>query len=163
APVALDLTAVHGRLEGTLADFAAGPMALLADGPAMLPQRRSYRLLADHLQGAANHRDLMEGVALARGGPAPRPQGFGRGPTPEMDKAIKQGRTLKALAESQATEFTDPNKLLAQIAPMLTGMPDYQAAVAVHAVAGQYVRIGQWNLAREAYLLMANRYPNHPL
>jgi photosystem II stability/assembly factor-like uncharacterized protein/tetratricopeptide (TPR) repeat protein len=163
APVMLDLTAVHGRLEGTLADFAAGPLGLVTEGPVPLPARRLYRLLADNLPGAANQRDLMEGVALARGGLARRPQVLDGDLSPEMDRAIKQRRALKTLAENQATGLTDPDKLLAQIAPMLGGMPDDQAAAAAHAVAGQYVRLGQWNLAREAYLLMANRYPNHPL
>ena len=46
---------------------------------------------------------------------------------------------------------------------MLADMPDDQAARAAFAVASQYARIGQWDLARETFLLMVDRYPAHPL
>ena len=34
---------------------------------------------------------------------------------------------------------------------------------AAFAIASQYARLGQWELARESYLLMIDRYPAHPL
>ena len=42
-------------------------------------------------------------------------------------------------------------------------MPDEQAGRAAFAVGRQFARIGQWDLARETFLLMVDRYPAHPL
>jgi hypothetical protein len=41
-------------------------------------------------------------------------------------------------------------------------MPDDQAAAAAFALASHYSRQGQWTMAREVFLLMADRYPAHP-
>src|SRR5262249_34180445 len=54
-------------------------------------------------------------------------------------------------------------RTLAQVAPTLAKLPDDQGAAAAFAIANQYVRKGQWTLAREAFLLMVDRYPSHPL
>src|SRR5262249_20264932 len=78
-------------------------------------------------------------------------------------KAIRARRNLEAVAESQSSLIGDPNRMLAQMSPMLAALPDNQAAEAAFAVANQYVRIGQWNAAREVFLLMADRYPTPPL
>src|SRR5262249_61202914 len=59
--------------------------------------------------------------------------------------------------------LADPGKLLAQIAPALRGLSDDQGAAAAFAVANQFARRGEWGLAREALLLMVDRYPAHPL
>src|SRR5205807_9826632 len=59
--------------------------------------------------------------------------------------------------------LNDPNKLLAELGPRLAAMPENQAAPTVFAVANQYARLGHWTLAREVFLLMVDRYPEHPL
>jgi tetratricopeptide (TPR) repeat protein len=105
----------------------------------------------------------MQGVDLEPGGPARRKSAK----TPELDedvvKAIRQRASLRAISEAPATALTDPNKLLAQIGTMTQDMPPDLAAAAMHGAASQYVRIGQWDLAREAYQLLIDRYPTHPL
>src|SRR5207249_2760403 len=68
-----------------------------------------------------------------------------------------------ALSGAPAGGLTDPNRLLAQVGPMLAGLPDDRGAAATFALANQYVRAGQWPLARELFLLTASRYPAHPL
>src|SRR5262249_24562991 len=45
----------------------------------------------------------------------------------------------------------------------LEGMPPSNAAPAAFAVASAFARSGQWALAREAFLLVTERYPTHPL
>src|SRR5262249_53459304 len=42
-------------------------------------------------------------------------------------------------------------------------LPPDQGAVATFNVANHFARAGQWHLAREAFLLMVDRYPAHPL
>ena len=69
---------------------------------------------------------------------------------------------MQAFVETPAGGLTDPDKMLAQLGPMLATLPDDQAAAAAFAVANQYARLGQWTLAREAFLLMVDRYPAHP-
>src|SRR5262249_40541529 len=45
----------------------------------------------------------------------------------------------------------------------LNALPDGQRAAAAFQLANQYVRLGQWSLAREIFLLLVDRYPAHPL
>ncbi|HZY84189.1 MAG TPA: hypothetical protein VFE78_05130, partial [Gemmataceae bacterium] len=162
AQVTLDLTAVCDRLGSTAREFAAGPAELL--GAPAPPAERSFRFLADRADGAtANDRDLMQGVILAPGGLARRALPPVEAPAAEVVKAVRQRSALRAMAEAPPGGLTGPERVLAQIGPMLQDMPDDQAAPAAYGVAQQYVRLGQWGLAREAFLLMTERYPTHPL
>jgi photosystem II stability/assembly factor-like uncharacterized protein len=163
AEVSLDLTQIIPRLEGTARGFAAPAAGLLAEAPLTLPTQRYYHLLESRIAGAANHRGLMQGVELAPSGVARRKQTAVASLSPEMEKALRTRRNLLAIAETPPSELTDPTKVLAQVAPLLSGLPGDQGATAVFAIASQYVRLGQWSLARELFLLMVDRYPAHPL
>jgi photosystem II stability/assembly factor-like uncharacterized protein len=167
--VSLDLTALSPRLGTTVRELAAGPQELLAASTVTVPAERHYRLLADRLPGSANHRELMQGIALAAGGAARRPAVAGAEVTPEVLRAVRARNNLRALVESavakdgQRPDQINPDRLLAQIGPMLADMPDDHAARAAHGVACQFARAGQWTQAREAFLLLVDRYPTHPL
>jgi photosystem II stability/assembly factor-like uncharacterized protein len=163
AAITLDLNAISGVLEGTAAEFATGPMAVLAGGMPVVPAERRYRLLAEHLPGAVKHAGLMDGLDIAPGGPARRALPKDTEPSEELVKAIRQRATLRAMIETPANQLTDPNRLLANIGPMVEHMPEQQGARAVHAVASHFARSGQWTLARETFLLMVDRYPTDPL
>jgi photosystem II stability/assembly factor-like uncharacterized protein len=163
AHVVLDLTAPCPRLLGTARDLAADVAGLLADAPAAPPAQRFYRLLDSRLGGAAAHRDLMEGIALAAGGTARREMAALAEPDADVLKAIRARRNLEVLAEVPAGGLADPSKVLAQLGPALTTLPDDLAARAAYAVASQFARTGQWPLAQEAFQLMVDRYPTHPL
>lgn len=163
ANVTLDLTEARPRLQATVRDFAAPAASLLADTAVTLPTQRYFRLFEARMEGAAGHRDLMQGVALAPAGTARRAQVEVAEAAPDIEKAIRSRRNLQTLAETPAGALTDPDKLLAQIGPSLALLPDDQAAAAAFTVANQFARIGQWTLAREAFLLMVDRFPAHPL
>jgi photosystem II stability/assembly factor-like uncharacterized protein len=163
AQATVDLHAIRNQLETTLRDFAMPALALVDDTPATLPPLRCYRLLASRLDGAANHGNLMDGVSLAPNGVARRALSPGAELAPEIAQTIRSRRALQTLSETPAGQLTDPNKLLAQIGPLLSKMSDDQAAQAAFAVAMQYARQGQYPLAREAFLLMVDRYPAHSL
>lgn len=163
AHVVQDLTEVSYALESTVRDFAAPAAGLLGDGLATLPTQRHYRLLASRLEGATAHKDLMQGITLAPGGEARRVLAALGKPDPEIEQAIRTRRNLQALAEAPGGGLVDPNKVLALAGPELARLPDEQAAPAAFAIANQYVRLGQWTLARELFLLMVDRYPSHPL
>jgi photosystem II stability/assembly factor-like uncharacterized protein len=160
--VTLDLTAIAPRLQSTVREFAAGPAALLAEGPVSLPDHRDFHLLAARIKDAAGHQSLMQGIDLAPGGLARRMLEEPAEMPDELLKAIRQRTNLKALSETPSA-LADPNRLLAQIGPMLGDMPDDQAAPAAFAIANQYARMGQWTMAREAFLILVDRYPTHPL
>jgi photosystem II stability/assembly factor-like uncharacterized protein len=161
AQVRHDLTTVSARLGSTVREFATAPFLLLgADTP---PAQRSWKLLADRLEGAAGHRDLMQGIVLAPGGFARRMLPAVEDLSPDLLKAVRQRANLWAIAEAPASTLTSPDRLLAQIGPTLADMPQDVGARVVHSLAGQYARKGQWALARETFFLLVERYPTHPL
>lgn len=163
AQATLDLEESDARLGATLRDFADAALALTSDGPARLSSAGCYRLLDARIDGADNHRDLMTGVVLAHSGVARRQLPAIAEPDSNALKSARAARNLRALAEGRAAGLTDPAKLLGHIGTGLEGLPEGQGAAAVLAVAEAYARRGQWPFAREVYLLMADRYPAHPL
>jgi len=162
APVVLDLNEARARLEGTAGDVTAASLAVLGN-ETPVPAQTYYRLLASRIDGAASHTDLMQGVPLTAGGTARR----ALSPLPEssadIEKAIQTRRNLQALAATPLGGLTDPNRLLGQVAPALAQLPDDQGAPAAFAIANQFAQAGQWTLAREAFFLLVDRYPAHPL
>jgi photosystem II stability/assembly factor-like uncharacterized protein len=161
AQVALDLTEPRPNLDTTPSDFAGPASALVGDAP--LPAVRYFHLLESKLAGASKHRDLMTGVDLAPGGAARRKQDALATLSPETEKAIRTRRYLETVAESPAGGVTDPGRLLAQVGKMLGNMTEHHAARAASQIAQSYVRLGQWELAREIYLMLVDRYPTDPL
>lgn len=148
----------HQRLHGTLREFAFDPANLLSDARTAIPPRREYRLLASADAGAAAGTTLIAGLNPTVGD-ARRPIDSEERPDPQLVDVIRQRRHLLALAEN----LKQDEHALAQIAALLRKLPDEQAAPAVFTVADLFARRGQWDLAREAFLLMVDRYPAHPL
>ncbi|MBY0527175.1 MAG: hypothetical protein K2R98_27515 [Gemmataceae bacterium] len=163
APVVLDLMDVRPRLQSTARDYASAAAGIVQDAPPRLQATAMYRLVAARVEGAAGHRDLMQGIALAPGGTARRNLGECPEADAELQKAIRMRRNLQGLTESPAGALTDANRLIGQMGPVLNGLPDDHGAPAALAIANQFAQAGQWALAREAYLLMVDRYPAHPL
>jgi photosystem II stability/assembly factor-like uncharacterized protein len=159
----LDATRSSARLQDSARDFAAPALALLADSSLEVPAERFYHLLDSKLPGAGNHHDLMQGVDLAYGGQARRRQAVVAELPPELEKQLHTRRNLRVLAESPEGPLVDPNRVLAQVGPMTAKLSPEQAAAALSAIANHYVRIGQWTLAREVFLVLADRYPSHSL
>ncbi len=148
------------RLQTTPCDFAATAARLLSD--AALPSQRAFALLDSRLDGAATGRELMSGVLLAPGGEARRRLDDVKELSVDLRRALETRRNLQALAEARGG-LGDGNKIVSQIVPALTSLPDDQAAPAAFHLAEQFARSGQWMLSREIYLLMVDRYPAHPL
>lgn len=149
------------RLQATPRDFATSAANLFSDTP--LPAQATYHLVVSKLEGGKGQSDLMQGIQLGQGGTARRRLDASEEPDPEVLKAVRARRNLQALAEGPVGAMSKPEALLAQIGPALAAMPDDQGVAAAAAIAGQFARNGQWTLAREAYLLMVDRYPAHPL
>ncbi len=164
ATVVMNLTEASPRLEATARDYSSPAAALLSDSPPTLPNQRYYRLLEGRIAGAETHRELLAGIPpLAPGGLARRSRELMKEPPPELIKAIETRRNLQALAELPTGDLVNGDKLLAQIKPTLDKLPANQAAAAAYALGCEYARRGQWSLAHETFLMMAERYPAHPL
>jgi photosystem II stability/assembly factor-like uncharacterized protein len=161
AQVRHDLTAFRPPLGSTPREFVSPAASLLSADPP--PKERCYKLLAASLEGAQAHREIMQGILLAPGGPARRALAPPEETTPQTLKAVRARANLWAIAEAPATEMTSPERLLANIGPTLAGMPEDAGARTAHALAGLYARKGQWGLARETHLLLVDLYPAHPL
>jgi photosystem II stability/assembly factor-like uncharacterized protein/tetratricopeptide (TPR) repeat protein len=163
AQVVLEAGEPSARLEASPRDFATAAAGLLADAPPQLPAQRFFRLLDSRIEGAENHRDLMQGIALTPAGVSRRSAAVVAPLAPEVERALRSSRNLQALLEAPAEGLVEPNSLLAQVEPALKKMPDDVAARAAFRIASYYARLGQWQLAREVYLLLVGRYPTHPL
>lgn len=146
------------RLEASIRDFASAPAALFANGEtSSVPGERSYRLVHNVVDGGERHEHLMQGLAMAVGETRRKLPDLAKDDG-ELKKAILARNNLMLLAD----KLDNPEQTLGQLKPMLARLPDTQAAPAAFALANQYARKGQWNLAREAFLLMVDRYPTHP-
>jgi photosystem II stability/assembly factor-like uncharacterized protein/tetratricopeptide (TPR) repeat protein len=166
SPVVLRADEPCRHLAETPRDYAASGYALLCDQPAELPAQRSYRLLASAMPGADGHGDLMAGTALATGGAARRAPwllDFDSDRTAEAEKGLRDRKMLQTLSKPDWGKLSDSGALLAQIGPLLNHLPAEQGGSAAFAIASKYAQAGQWHLAREAFLLMVDRYPKHPL
>jgi photosystem II stability/assembly factor-like uncharacterized protein/LmbE family N-acetylglucosaminyl deacetylase len=183
AEVVLDLGQPQARLQATALDFAAEPMAILSEpgscistfdlrpskieeqGPKSLDRSSLafFHLLESRLPGAGRHADLMQGTEPVPDGVMRRKLPNVPELSPSVEKAIRARRSFETLAQSSSPLLGDPGRMLAQVGPMLAALPDHQAAEAAFAVANRYAQIGQWNSAREIFVLMTNRYPSHPL
>jgi photosystem II stability/assembly factor-like uncharacterized protein/TolA-binding protein len=160
AHLAFDTNAEGQRIESTYGEFAAHAASLLG---AVTPPQRYYRVLDSNIEGATNHKHLLEGMP-------PLAVGVGRralAPLLKLDDklvaAIKEQRQLLILAKNPGHEMFNPNKLLGQLGPVLARLPDERGSKAAFTIASEFARQGQWQLAREAFLEMIDRYPAHPL
>ncbi|MCI0458802.1 MAG: YCF48-related protein [Gemmataceae bacterium] len=160
AQVVLDNNKDLPGLQTSASEFAEPAAALLADAPPALPVQRCFRLLGG--EAPAGGKDLMAGAPRSEPGVARRAL-----PQPEelpkaVVKANRDRRTLQALAERPVAGLAEPEKVLAQMVPVLKGLSDDRAAAALLAIGHSFARQGKWPLARETFLLLAERYPAHP-
>jgi photosystem II stability/assembly factor-like uncharacterized protein len=162
AEIILDLSEIQPHLASMTRDFADPAANLLADAPTTLPGQRYFHLRESKDKDAAAHRRLMQGEELAEGGVARRKQTEAVSLVPEVEKALQAHRNLQAMVDAPASPLTDPNRIFSQVGPLLSGLPDDYGAAAAFGMATEYMRIGQWAMARDLFLLMVERYPTHP-
>jgi len=165
APVLIDQSIYSTALADSPKDYAEPAIRVLADDSAVV-DRRCFTLVAHRLEGADKHAELMQGIQLARGGVARRPdvavvpdlEGMA-----EKKKAAQSRRRLETMATVADTEFAGADKILGLLGVELKKMPDDTAARTAFAVANRLARDGKWTEAREVYGLLATNYTGHPL
>jgi hypothetical protein len=161
--VVLDMGEVRTRLQASVRDFAGPSAGLLAEDAVVLPRLRAFRLLASNIEGAEKHGTLMEGVPQSPVGDSRRAMPPLEPVSPELLKALQTRVNLQQIIEQPLTGMTNPDRVMGSVGQILEKLPDAQGALAAHALATHLVRLGQWHLAREAYLQMVEHYPTHPL
>jgi photosystem II stability/assembly factor-like uncharacterized protein len=166
ASVKLAVDEIKTRLGDCARDFAQPAELLIADQPA--PHAgRSCQLLSTRLTEAVGDSHLFAGINLAYGGQARRElttvDEESIKARPIIEKAIQKRRTLEALVRGEGGDLAKPEQVLAQLGPAIKEMPDEHGCRAIFALANHYAKSGQWVFAREAFLLMAEKYPAHPL
>lgn len=160
--VSIDATEVKNRLLTTLRHFSH-PAAVLLGSDNETLAHRFYRLLDSQIAGAENQNQLMAGVNAATGTGARRKLAPETEPDAAVVKAAQASQKLQLLAENPVQGLATPDQIISQLKPVLSKLPHDQGAAAAFALANQYVRSGQWLLAQETFLMMADQYPAHPL
>ena len=157
-----DLTSASARLGETAKEFAAEPQRLW-EAPA---STAGFRLIATRMEGAQGHTKFFEGISLAPGGAARRELAVltekDEAARTELAKAHEKRRTVQAVIDGMAGSLAQPDQALAQIGEAVRDLPAMDAGKALFTAATSYVRVGQWGLARETFLLMLDKYPGHP-
>jgi len=178
--IAIDNTREIPLLLSTYAEHAAVATALLASPPPTIPAQRFYRLLDTASpsplppslrrekgwgegEGRVGERtDLLDGVNFGPVGDCRRQLPAVDEPDPKLVANIKKQRQLVALVKNPANGLIESPQLLGQIGILLGKLPEDRGAKAAYAIASEFARQGQWDLAREAFIDMVNRYPLHP-
>lgn len=156
-----------GRLGDSARDIAEPATGLLTDRPIALPSERRFELIEHKVECNPADPNLMGGVVLAHGGTARREM-------PQLtdaeihaararEAASRTARTIEALNKPEFSGVAGSERLLAALGSALKKLPADRGAVAAFGAASQLARSGQWALAREAFLLMVDRYPADPL
>src|SRR5262249_43091207 len=131
---------------------------LVEQSAATAPHQRCFRIL----KGDGTPRDLLDGLA-AGAGDARRPLREVVALPPEQERGLRTRQQFLKMLELPASERAQPaERLLAQLGPMLKGLPEHRAAESAYAVARHLASTGEWSLAREAFLWMTERYPTSP-
>jgi hypothetical protein len=105
----------------------------------------------------------MQGMVLAPGGVARRPLPPIEELSPADIRAVRDRQRLWALAEAPDRMLVKPEQVATQMGEMLEHMPADAGARVAHGLGKMYASRGQWSLARDAFVLLAERYPAHPL
>ncbi|HYV37813.1 MAG TPA: hypothetical protein VE988_19160, partial [Gemmataceae bacterium] len=158
--VQVDNSREIAQLQATYAEHAAVASRLFDPCP-VVPMLRHFRLLDAVKAGAP--KDLLDGIDFGGVGDCRRPAVALAELDPKLTAAIKSQRQFVALAKNPGNGLTESPQLLGQLGVMLAKLPEDRAAKAAHIIASEFARQGQWELAREAFIEMIERYPLHPL
>lgn len=164
ADVSIGLASSSDQFRTSILDVITAPAELLARHAVELPTQDGYQLVSSTLDKAEEHQFLMQGVKLAFGGEARRKLDLTEALSAAERNVIHAQNAVRALtANAKKGKIADPNRLLGSINRMLKDLPLDAGARAIHGMGWRYVNIGEWNLARETFLLMVQTYPAHPL
>ena len=160
----LTTSQLAGRLGRSLADVAATPRGLLADRFSVAPETLGFRMLVDQLPQQQGRGDFFTGIVLHPGGEARRELLQPAAGSVDLIRRIAQKcRNTRAILERTAEDPQGGVGLLAQAGELTRGLDPESAAGILYHLGQRYCRTGHWPLAAEAFELLADRHPEHPL
>jgi photosystem II stability/assembly factor-like uncharacterized protein/tetratricopeptide (TPR) repeat protein len=126
-----------------------------------------FRVMATRMKDAEGHTKFFDGIALAPGGAArrelPTLSEKDEAAQSERMRALEKKRNVLAMIEGRAGPVASPEQALAQLGNAIADLPPSDAGKALYAAATAYARAGRWPMAREAYQLLLDKVPAHPL
>jgi hypothetical protein len=162
--VRADVVTPLAVLGDTAADFATPAFRLWSEDARRVP---GFRLSATRMKDGDATTKFFDGITLAPGGAARREL------TPltekeeaqqaELAKALEKRRNVQAIIDGRAGELAKPEQALAQLVDAVKELPSNDAGKALYAAGTGYIKNGHWFMGREAYLLLLEKYPGHPL
>jgi photosystem II stability/assembly factor-like uncharacterized protein len=158
ASVTQDNQSAKGTLDTTVAEHAAMVGRLLDDGYPQVPAQRHYRMLQSKLDKAGDTPHWLDGLALKEGEARRAMPARAEGDALAA-KAIRERQHLLTLADN----LGDAGRNFTSFMVAIEKMPEEQAALTAFGMGQRYLRKGQWHLAQEAFLVLVDRYPAHPL
>jgi photosystem II stability/assembly factor-like uncharacterized protein len=126
-----------------------------------------FRLTATRIKDAEGHTKFFDGIALAPGGAArrelPALNEKDEAAVADRMRALEKKRNVLAVIDGTAGSIARPEQALAQISSAIADLPPGDAGKALYTAATAYARAGQWPMAREAYQMLLDKVPAHPL
>jgi len=161
-PGAAHVTVPTDAYSGPLGDSPRGHagrlVGLLGErGPP--PRQRGLRLLVNNLPAGQGQGGVMDGIALAPGGTARRAAPALTEAGAAAEKPLRELQALEAVVQTGVPAGGDPGAVLARMPAVLAKLPADRAAAAALAMAEGSAQAGRWDLARETFEIIANRYP----
>ena len=152
------------RLGRSLADVAATPRGLVGLRYQPSPASIGFRLVQDESPDTRPRKDLFTGISLSPGSDARR----------LLDDATLEGleslqrlaqhrRSTQAILEHAQNDPQQGMALTAQLREMIRGLDPDSAAETLYHLGHRCYQAGRWPLAAEAFRLLADQFPEHPL
>jgi photosystem II stability/assembly factor-like uncharacterized protein/tetratricopeptide (TPR) repeat protein len=161
--VKADVTSPLPHLGDSARNYALSAFRLWGEDRAV----PGFRLVATRMADAEGQTKFFDGIALAPGGAARREQvplsEKDEAARAELVKAHEKRRNVQAIIEGGAGPIANPEQALAQLGDAMKDLPPMDAGRALYTAATAYAKAGQWGMAREAYLMLLDKYPGHPL
>jgi len=158
-----DVTSPLPRLGDSARGYASAAVRLWGEASAA----PGFRLVATRMKDTEGRTHFFDGIALAPGGAARREQPLlsdkDEEYRAEMAKAHEKQRNVQAIIDGGVGTLANAEMALSQLGEAVKDLPVGDAGKALYTAATAYARAGQWSMAREAYLLLLDKYPGHPL
>jgi photosystem II stability/assembly factor-like uncharacterized protein len=149
------------HIDTTPRDRGIVAVALVADRPIEFPFDRKFETMAA-IEGMGEVKKSEPSARVVSRSIAIRERASGSREWKHPGASEKIERTTRQLV-NLVDRLPRSEIVLTQLVPLLKSLPDDDAAKAAFNVAWAYVRMGEWDLARETFLVMVDRSPTHPL
>jgi hypothetical protein len=152
------------QLGRSIAEQAEAGRCLLLHDIKPSPQTVGLALLVDHLPQESGKRDVMSGIALQPGSEARRQYAHASaGDLAALQTAARKRHNVQQLLARIESDATVGAGWLGQVGDLTKGLSSHQSGEIVWQLGRKYQEVGKSNQAAEAFHLLVEKYPQHPL